>query len=85
MAQFSPQFTIYQNRNNRHKFGYEERSKVFVFSTYAELKQKMKSIMKEYYNDELCVSRQRRGEWGEWFEWWHLEGGIVTKGKEGWM
>jgi len=85
MAQFRPQFTVYRNENNRHLFGVGILSKVIMFPTYRELKQKMVSVMKEYSNNEICVSRSRRGEWGEWFEYWNLHGDKVVKGKEGWM
>lgn len=82
---FRPQFTVYINESNRHLFERGKSSKTFVFPTYRELKQKMVGIMKEYNNDEVSVSRSRRGEWGEWFEYWHRHGNKVVKGREGWM
>jgi hypothetical protein len=84
MSNFKPSFTISADSDNKYMFD-GKTYKDFVFPTYAELKSKLKGIMKEYRVSEVTVSRSRRGEWGEWFEYWHLSGNKLTKGKEGWM
>jgi hypothetical protein len=55
------------------------------FNTYAEVKRKMKSLLQESNNNEVSVSRSRRGEWGEWFEYWSLSNGQPVIKKQGWM
>jgi hypothetical protein len=56
------------------------------FSNYGEVKRNMKLLLQRSNNNEVRVSRSRRGQWGEWFEYWHT----CSKGKpvifkQGWM
>lgn len=53
--------------------------------TYAEVKKTMVTLLNESDNNEVFVSRSRRGEWGEWFEYWSMVGGKPKITKEGWM
>ncbi len=39
----------------------------------------------DIYEDEVFVTRSRRGEWGEWFEKWVLINGKPTIIKKGWQ
>ena len=61
------------------------KSKSFTYSTYKILKSKMSEMLEESYDDEVHVSRSRRGEWGEWFENWGMSNGKPTIIKQGWM
>lgn len=47
-------------------------NETLVFNTYAEIKKRMKSLIDKSSNNEVFVTRSRRGEWGEWFEYWHF-------------
>ena len=38
-------------------------------STYRELKKNMKLLLQRSNDNEVFVSRSKRGEWGEWFEY----------------
>lgn len=56
------------------------------FNTYKELKKTLPDAIRESQDQEICVTRFKRGEWGEWFEYWRLDdAGKLVKGKEGWM
>jgi hypothetical protein len=64
------------------------------FSTYKELVRNMRLLLNRSTNNEIFVSRSKRGEWGEWFEYWSMsepkmiDGKIVNKPyifKQGWM
>ena len=45
----------------------------------------MPELMENSYDDEVHVSRTKRGEWGEWFETWGISNGKPTIIKQGWM
>jgi len=62
------------------------KSESFQYPTYKELKRNLIKHLNESYDDEVSVSRSRRGEWGEWFENWgfNAEGKPVII-KQGWM
>jgi hypothetical protein len=68
-------FITYRNR--------EGKNVQFEFSTYRELKKSLKEHFKQtnYNDNEIHVTRFKRGEWGEWFEIWTSSG----KQREGWM
>ncbi|HEY4755770.1 MAG TPA: hypothetical protein VIH28_06935 [Ignavibacteriaceae bacterium] len=57
------------------------------FKTYQELKKNLKSLIEENTVDdnEVTITRTRRGEWGEWFEKWRITEGKPEKFKEGWL
>jgi len=63
---------------------YHER-KQFPVNTYAEVKSRMKEFLQDSHNNEVNVSRSRRGEWGEWFEYWSMSNGKPVINKQGWM
>lgn len=90
MSQFKPQVT-YMTRENHldNRVGYYSVSSRTTerFNTYAELKKALRErILHEHIGeDEVFVSRSRRGEWGEWFEKWALVNGKPTIIKQGWQ
>ena len=55
------------------------------FSTYAEVKRNMKLLLQRSNDNEVRVSRSRRGEWGEWFEYWSMSNGKSVITRKGWM
>lgn len=55
------------------------------FSTYRELKNNMKLLLKRSYDNSVFVSRSKRGEWGEWFEYWAMSNCKPVITKQGWM
>ena len=55
------------------------------YKTYAEIKKNMRSLLKDSEDNEVFVSRSRRGEWGEWFEYWSLQNNKPVMGKHGWQ
>ena len=55
------------------------------FDTYRELVRNMKLLLLRSNNNEVCVSRSKRGQWGEWFERWQLQGGKPTIIKACWL
>lgn len=55
------------------------------FGTYAEVKKRMKDLLKISDNNEVSVYRHRRGEWGEWYEKWSLINGKPKIFKNGWQ
>jgi hypothetical protein len=57
------------------------------FKNYAELKKALKDYILHNHigEDEVFVTRSRRGEWGEWFEKWALINGKPTITKKGWQ
>ncbi len=81
MANFKPfaSYTISQYRANREnlKSNYLTR----YFKTYRELVKAIPEMTGDSYDDEINVTRSRRGKWGEWFETW--KNGV--KIEEGWM
>jgi hypothetical protein len=91
MSNFKPQVT-YMTRDSQHDYNvdrYRVRSPYVTkrFNTYAELKKALKDYILHNHigDDEVCVSRSRRGEWGEWFEKWALVNNKPTIVKQGWM
>jgi len=60
--------SILYTENNKYK--------KLVYSDYKLLKKHLKSVIQQS-DEEVTVSRSRRGEWGEWYEKWVLD----SKGK----
>lgn len=54
------------------------------FPTYRLLVKNMKILLEESSDNEVTVSRSKRGEWGEWFEVWRKSGGVIEIVKQGW-
>jgi hypothetical protein len=79
MSNFKPEVTF-----KEREFG-EVKTKTERFSTYREVLKNMKSLLERSFDDEVCVSRSRRGEWGEWFERWSLRQGKPYKYKATWL
>ena len=59
--------------------------KTTSFSTYREVVRNMKLLLQRSKDNEVFVSRSKRGEWGEWFEYWQMSGGKPMIFKQGWM
>jgi hypothetical protein len=78
MPKFKPQVRI-----NLRNFKSESK----IYPTYRELRRNLIADLKESYDNEVSVSRSKRGEWGEWFENWRLDfdGKNATLIKSGWM
>jgi len=55
------------------------------FPTYTQLKKKLKELIEQSPDNEIFVTRSKRGEWGEWFEYWVLSNGKPKIIKQGWM
>ena len=55
------------------------------FDTYRELLKNMKLLLQRSNNNEVCVSRSKRGQWGEWFERWQLQCGKPVLIKACWL
>ena len=55
------------------------------FDTYRELKKNMKLLLQRSNDNEVFVSRSKRGEWGEWFEYWQMSNNKPVIFKQGWM
>jgi len=55
------------------------------FGTYAEVKKRIKDLLKISDDNEVSVYRHRRGDWGEWFEKWSSINGKPTITKQGWQ
>ena len=89
MRNKKPCFTIVTVENLRDYNNYLRKSKyLFVEApTYVELKKKVREYLtgNEMVDDEIVVTRYRRGEWGEWFEVWTLDNGKVIIKKQGWQ
>ena len=91
MAQFKPQVTymtsesLHDYRVGRHRVTSPYITK--SFKTYAELKKALKDYIIDNHigEDEVFVTRSRRGEWGEWFEKWVKINGKPTIIKKGWQ
>lgn len=78
MSNFKPQVRI-----NLRNF----KSECTVYPTYRKLRRNLIQHLKDSYDNEVTVSRSKRGEWGEWFENWKLDfdGRNATIIKQGWM
>ena len=55
------------------------------YDTYRQLKKDLWNAIKLSRDNEVTVSRSRRGEWGEWFEKWSIIQGKPKITKQGWM
>ena len=57
------------------------------FKTYAELKKALKDYILDNHiaDDEVFVSRSRRGYWGEYYEKWEKINGKPKITKQGWQ
>ena len=53
--------------------------------TYALVKKQMRKMLEESYDNEVDVTRERRGEWGQWFERWSLIDGKPKIIKQTWL
>jgi hypothetical protein len=91
MAQFKPQVT-YMTSSSLHdyrveRYGVRSPYKTEIFKTYAELKKALKDrILHDHIGEnEVFVTRSRRGEWGEYYEKWALIDGKPTIIKKGWQ
>ena len=91
MARFKPQVN-YMTWNSKHEYDVEKYRvkspyKTEIFKTYAELKKALKDrILHEHIGeDEVFVTRSKRGEFGEWFEKWALVDGKPKITKKGWQ
>ena len=76
MGRFKP-YVRYTDENGNQKG--------ISVSTYAEVKRRMNSFMKDSFDENVAVYRSRRGEWGEWFEFWSKVGKTPKIYKQGWM
>ncbi len=91
MANFKPQVTYMTNESHRdyNSDRYRVNSPYVTkrFNTYAELKKALKDYILHNHigDDEVFVSRSRRGEWGEYFEKWVLVNGKPKITKQGWQ
>ncbi len=56
-----------------------------TFTTYSEVKKRMRDLLEVSDNNEVSVYRHRRGEWGEWYEKWALINGKPQIFEEGWQ
>ena len=91
MSNFKPQVT-YMTSSSLNDYR-SERSRVTSpykterFNTYAELKKALKDYILHNHigDDEVFVSRSRRGQWGEYFEKWELVNNKPTIVKQGWQ
>ena len=91
MAQFKPQVT-YMTSSSLHDYNVERYGvispyKTERFKTYAELKKALRErILHEHIGeDEVFVTRSRRGHWGEYYEKWELVNGNPTIIQKGWQ
>jgi hypothetical protein len=91
MSNFKPQVR-YMTSESRHDYNYDRYrvTSPYItksFKTYAELKKALKDYILHNHigDDEVCVSRSRRGHWGEYFEKWGLVNNKPTIVKQGWM
>jgi hypothetical protein len=91
MANFKPQVT-YMTDSSLHDYKVERLRVTSTnvtksFNTYAELKKALKDYILDNHigEDEVFVTRSRRGEWGEWFEKWVKINGKPTIIKKGWQ
>ena len=91
MANFKPQVT-YMTDSSLHDYKVERLrvtspSITKKFNTYAELKKALKDYILDNHigEDEVFVTRSRRGEWGEWYEKWIKVNGVPTIVKKGWQ
>ena len=81
ITQWKPQVTVNGQRTS--------------FSSYREVVRNMKLLLQRSTNNEVHVSRSKRGQWGEWFEYWQMSkirqqpnGKIISKPEifnQGWM
>jgi hypothetical protein len=87
MANFKPQARFITEDSNRdyHNGVRKSREITNVFSTYANLKKRLKAMLNASFDEVVYVSRSRRGEWGEWAETWILVNGKPAIVKQGWM
>ena len=90
MANFKPQVT-YMTSESLHDYRVERYRvtspyKTERFKTYAELKKALKDYILDNHigEDEVFVTRSRRGEWGEWYEHWGKVNGKPTIIRQGW-
>lgn len=84
---FRPQVMVSVPRNYYGEFensvsnGHIQRQ----FGTYAEVKKRIKDLLKVSNDNKVCVYRHRRGEWGEYFEHWSMVNGKPAIVKQGWQ
>ena len=71
MTQWKPQVTI--------------NGQTTSFDTYRGGLRNMKLLLERSVDNEVCVSRSKRGQWGEWFERWQLQCGKPVLIKACWL
>lgn len=74
MSNFKPSL-FYRSNKSIREAQYNSSKTPYVtksFKTYRELKKNLKEALLESFNNEVNISRSRRGEWGEWYETWSL-------------
>lgn len=79
MTQWKPEASSYKRECG------ETKRRTIRFNTYRELLKNMKAMLEESPDNEVCVSRSKRGQWGEWFEKWQKRNGKPYKLSETWM
>jgi hypothetical protein len=91
MANFKPHVTymtdssLHDYRVDRYRVTSPNITK--SFNTYAELKKALRDYILDNHigEDEVFVTRSRRGEWGEYYEKWVKINGKPTIIKKGWQ
>jgi len=79
MTQWKPEASYYVR-----EWG-ETKRKTKQFKTYQLLLRKIGEMLEESNDNEVCVSRSRRGQWGEWYEKWQMRDGKPYKFSETWL
>ena len=73
---FKPSITVTTHESLRdYSNDYSKKLNTFLYityKTYADLKKDLKRQLVLSVDNQLSVSRSRRGEWGEWFENWYM-------------
>ena len=89
MSNFKPSIFVIteeSRRAYRNDYANKLRESLHInFPTYRELKKQLLKYVNDSVDNEVTVSRSRRGEWGEYFEKWSLINDKLTCTKKGWM
>lgn len=83
-----PQITVITQETNRdyhNNINVKSPYKAIQYKTYRELRKNLMQHLLENLENQVAVSRTKRGEWGEWFENWKLIDGKPQIVKQGWM
>lgn len=89
MSNFKPSLT-YKTHDSLRLYEMRDKKRDYIFEsypTYRKVKSRVINVLKHEnpIDNEVSVSRSRRGEWGEWFETWALVDGKPKIIKQGWM